>query len=357
VATASDTTRRAAATPMGLVVTRLGIDDPAWAAFVAAHPDALGYHTPAWTRMIADTYRFDAFVAATRNTDGVITGGVPVIGISRRGRRRLVSLPFTDTCPPLIAATTSIDAFAAALDRYRRDHGAGSLVVRAPLGTTVPARVVAVTHTLTLGDADQVLARAHPSQVRRNIRRAERDGVTVRVADRRDQLTGTYYALHAATRRRLGTPTQPRRFFDAVWDAVISPGHGQLLLAERGGVTIAGVVLLFGGRTVTYKYGASDDKAWQYRPNHALFAHAIRSACDNGYTAFDWGRSDHADEGLRRFKSSWGAIETPLAYTVLSDTPQATGDGRRGGVAARVIRRSPVWVCRAAGAVFYRYAA
>jgi len=167
----------------------------------------------------------------------------------------------------------------------------------------------------------------------------------------------TYFGLHVSTRRRLGVPCQPRRFFDAVWQDMIVPGHGELLLAERDDAAIAGMVLLHGSRTVTYKYGASLAEAWPHRPNHALFWHALRDAADRGYRAFDFGRSDTADAGLRSFKASWGATEAPLIYTLLVDAPAPRGASGTPGVARVVIQRAPSVVCRASGEILYRFTA
>ena len=55
-----------------------------------------------------------------------------------------------------------------------------------------------------------------------------------------------------------------------------------------------------------YKFGASDHNAWPQRPNHALFWSAIRWACDNNLSLYDFGRANLDNEGLRTFKSNWG---------------------------------------------------
>ncbi len=93
------------------------------------------------------------------------------------------------------------------------------------------------------------------------------------------------------------------------------------------------------------------------RPNNAVFWHAIRWASTHGYETFDFGRSDFESDGLRRFKSSWGAVEAPLVYSTLGKAGTSEkGSGRAGGVASTIIRRSPAAVCRAVG-LFYRWAA
>jgi CelD/BcsL family acetyltransferase involved in cellulose biosynthesis len=337
--------------------THLPLDDPRWAAFVEAHPKALGYHHPAWAGVVASTYRFDAFVLATLEGDE-ITAGLPVVDVRVLRRRRWVALPFTDTCPPLLGPGVDAEAFTGALESARVLAGC-PLLVRAPISGRVEQAAEAVSHALPLSDdPDAIQAGFHHSQ-RRNIRRAAKEGVEVCRAEKLEDLSQTFYALHATTRHRLGVPVQPRRFFEAQWNRLVAPGHGRLLLAYSNGAAVAGMLLLLGNGTVTYKYGASDAAAWGVRPNHALFAHAIREACLDGNHSFDFGRTDFEDQSLRDFKASWGATEVPLVYSALGAAParkHAAPDDSP-GLRRAVLRRAPAWVSRAAGELLYRYAA
>jgi CelD/BcsL family acetyltransferase involved in cellulose biosynthesis len=152
-------------------------------------------------------------------------------------------------------------------------------------------------------------------------------------------------------------PVQPRRFFEALWTHVLEPGHGHLLLAYWRGRPVAGVVLLAGTETLTYKYGASDEVSWQARPNHVLIWHAMRTACEDGYRLFDFGRSDLGGLGLREFKSGWAADEQPLISTTLAARAPSPSSGRGLAVMQAVLRRSPTWACRSVGELLYRHTA
>jgi CelD/BcsL family acetyltransferase involved in cellulose biosynthesis len=131
------------------------------------------------------------------------------------------------------------------------------------------------------------------------------------------------------------------------------------LIVEAAGQPIAAAVLLTWNGTVIYKFGASDESSWSLRPNHLLFWHAIRAACEQGGRWFDFGRTDIGQEGLRNFKLSWGAVEEPLFYGMVGGTPESAPSGE--GIATRVlgpvIRHGPLLLCRAAGETLYRYVA
>lgn len=325
----------------------LALEDPRWLRFVDADAGATPFHRPAWARFLSECYGFPSFAAAVVSGDEVVAG-IPVAAVRRR---HWVSLPFTDACGPLGDA----ELLAAALESGR---GARGVEVRAAL-PRVSGHVVAVGHVLALDrDVRRVFAGFHKSQVQRNIRRAEREGIEVRVATTEDELVDCFYALHVRTRRRLGAPVQRKRFFSLLWRRVLEPGGGYVLLAYHAGVPVAGAVFLTAGRTVVYKYGASDERAWSLRPNHALFSAAIAGSCAEGRATFDFGRTDLGDDGLRAFKRGWGAEEHELVYSSLgAGLAQRRRSMDAAAAAARsVIKVSPPVVCRFAGLLYGRAA-
>jgi CelD/BcsL family acetyltransferase involved in cellulose biosynthesis len=337
------------------------IDDPAWTNFVAGHPEATCFHEPAWVTTLVSAYGFRAGAAVQRSADGLVVAGMPLAEIHRpTGARRWSCLPFSDECAPLLASGGSAESLLRGVDALRRAGGVRGLEVRTAV--EVPGaycREVAVTHALSLPAAVDGAAqppRPRPA-VRRHVATADRLGVRVELARSVDDVTGTYYRLHTLTRRRQGVPTQPRAYFRLLWELMIEPGHGFVLIARKDGHPVAGAVFLLGNRTVTYKYGASDARFWSLRPNHAVMAHAITLATERRYASFDLGRTDLDNPGLARFKESWGARAQPLHYTSFSARAGRRDGPPRRGLLTGVIQRSPSIVCRGLGELLYRYAA
>jgi CelD/BcsL family acetyltransferase involved in cellulose biosynthesis len=248
----------------------------------------------------------------------------------------------------------------AELDAAREAAGVQSLELRAqPAGEQALAVVEGVRHTLRLDpDPNVVYRRFKPKQVRHAIRVAERSGVAVVPAERSEDVTEIFYSLHTATRRRLGVPVQPRRYFALLWRRILEPGFGLVLVARAGGRPVAAAVFLAWKGTVVYKHSASLADAWGLRPNNAVLWHAIRWACENGYSTFDLGRTDTGNEGLLLFKRGWGGDEQPLVYSMLGRTRVSRpGMGPVTRFSRLLIRRSPPFVCRAVGHAFYRHTA
>jgi CelD/BcsL family acetyltransferase involved in cellulose biosynthesis len=333
---------------------RLRLTDKRWLALVSSHPKAVAFHHPAWTRVLAETYGLRGFVWALRD-NGRITAGLPLLETRKPlAGVRWVSLPFSDACVPL-ANPDELDPLLQSLAADARAAGVQAVEVRGQVDTAgYGRRVAAVQHILHLDeDADAIVRRFHPSQVRANIRRGERGPVRLRRADSMRDLTELFYDLHTRARQRQGIPVQSRRFFEALWRHMLEPGLGYCVLAEIGSTPVAGAVFLTWNGTTTYKFGASDPASLRHRPNHLIFWHAIQSAMADGHHAFDFGRTDVEHDSLQAFKRTWGTEEAPLYYSWAGRTQgdQFTPTLRAG--MAGVIRHSPLWVTRVLGEVLY----
>jgi lipid II:glycine glycyltransferase (peptidoglycan interpeptide bridge formation enzyme) len=192
------------------------------------------------------------------------------------------------------------------------------------------------------------------SMHRRNIRVAERRGVTIERGDGVADLK-TFYRLHIVTRKRLGVPVQPWKFFELIGRDMLEKGLGHILLAYQNNECIASAVFLYWNKILTYKYGASNASSLQSKPNDLLFWTAIDWGCKNGFTSLDFGRTDYSNDGLRAFKSGWGAEEKPLIYYSLPASSHNNNPSRIIPIVKSIIRVSPVWVTRALGEFAYRF--
>jgi CelD/BcsL family acetyltransferase involved in cellulose biosynthesis len=342
-------------------IAALPIDSPEWKQFVRSQAEALAYHDPEWSLMLGECYGFRPFAVGLFER-GRILAGLPVVETRTLGRkRRWISLPFTDNCPPLAVSESASRELAAGLDRFRQHAGVHRLDVHAQLaGPSIFSRAVGFTHTVDLTPGSASLFRAFDrSQVQRGIKRSRRDGVTIRRAEHESDLTKTYYDLHLHTRRRHGTPVQPRAFFELLWRMILEPGHGFLYLAYSGRIPVAGAVFLAGQETLTYKYNGSRPEFWRERPNHALIWHAMEWGCENGFRTFDFGLTHFPNHGLREFKRRWAAREEHLHRSVVADTALQgrSLDGLPERALGAVIRNGPLWLCRGVGELLYKHAA
>jgi CelD/BcsL family acetyltransferase involved in cellulose biosynthesis len=321
-------------------------------------PSASIFHHPAWLRLLRDQYGYELSAVCIQDQRGEIAAGLPLARIrSALTGRRLVALPFSDLCGPLIQAgepDRRVAELAAALgDEQRRDGTDLEIRDQLPLaGGSIGDRFFH--HTLELAPDFQAVEAGFEKQVKRGIRKAVREGVDVKRATDRVALDD-FFRLHVRTRRHQGVPTQPRSFirrFERLFDEDL----GFVLTARWQGQPIAAAIFLTYNGTLTYKYGASDRRYLAKRPNNLLFAEAIRWGSANGISVLDFGRTDPENEGLRSFKRSWGADERSLVYTRLTKKPDEIRRDRAKRPLRYLIRHSPPLVGRLVGAALYKHA-
>jgi CelD/BcsL family acetyltransferase involved in cellulose biosynthesis len=345
--------------PERLAPQILGLDDERWLAFVQSAEGALPSHHPRWASMLSECYGYRTFVLALTDAGNNVVAGIPLADVKfPLLGRKWVSLPFTDYVPPLLESSRLGPPLMAELEAVRQSERVDRVEIRARVDGAAYAVDRGFRHVLPLdADLDSIFRSFHPSQVQRGIRKAEREGTVVRPGRRIEDLTEVYFPIHAETRRRLGIPVQPRHFFELLWQRVIDPGFGRLFLAEVGTRPIAGVVVLFGGKTAAYKYSASASDVSLYRPTHLILWHAIRAAWEMGHTQFDFGRTDFDSAGLRSFKLTWGAREETLTYSAIGQDPASRSTTEPPRLMRAIIRRSPVAAARILGQLLYKYTA
>jgi lipid II:glycine glycyltransferase (peptidoglycan interpeptide bridge formation enzyme) len=192
---------------------------------------------------------------------------------------------------------------------------------------------------------------------RRSVRRSSARGLRVRTAAVERDVTDDFYRLHVRTRQRQGVPVQPRRYFALLWERLIRPGLGFVLLADDGDRPVAGAVFLAWNGTLVYKYGASTPESWPDRPNHLLLWEAICRGVGEGAHTLDLGRTAVELEGLATYKRRWGASQDRLVYSLLGGSRLRGTERGMPRPAAAVLRRSPAAVTRLTGELLYRFAA
>ena len=272
---------------------------------------------------------------------------------------RGVSLPFTDECAPILPDGMPFDEAArevisrAESRRWKtiefrgRERGMGNL----------PASAEYLTHELDLMPGEGIVFSRFRPNVQRNIRKAEREGISV-APDSTPAGVREFYRLNCMTRREHGLPPQPVRFFENLRSDVMEKGFGTLFLARHKGNAVAGAVFLhFAGKAI-YKYGASDRRYQELRPNNLVFREGIRDLCGKGVRTLSFGRTDLHHEGLRQFKLGWGAVEKTLQYAKYDVTSKAylsTKKYRATIPWENTVSKLPLPVLRLIGRMAYRH--
>ncbi|MBW2342150.1 MAG: GNAT family N-acetyltransferase [Deltaproteobacteria bacterium] len=135
----------------------------------------------------------------------------------------------------------------------------------------------------------------------KQLSRAWKEGVQVEIT-RDGNAIDEFHRLDVMTRRRQGVPPHPRRFLHNLHRYIIEKNKGFCMVASVARKIIADYIYLLHGKTVLFKFGASDDGYFELRPNHFLIWEAMKWGIENGYTKFHFGRTDISHDTLRQFK-------------------------------------------------------
>jgi hypothetical protein len=292
--------------------------DPRWQVFVDSHPDASVFHQPGWLKSLSLCYGYKPVALTLTPPGSPLENALLYCEVrSPLTGDRLVSVPFSDHCEPLLSAREELDSFAAHLARTIEKNGWKYFELRPVRHAPDEKRNLRLScsyylHRLDLRPPEQALFKGlHRDSVQRKIRRAEREALRYEEGNS-EELLEHFYRLMIMTRRRHGLPPQPLNWFRSV---IKSMGkNAQIRVAFKGDTAVASIFTLTTRKSLVYKYGCSDTRFNNLGGTAMLFWNAICQAKANGLVEFEMGRSDIPNKGLITFKERWAAKRSVVKY-------------------------------------------
>jgi hypothetical protein len=291
------------------------IDFPRWNESLRSLPGYSFFHTSSWAEALHRSYGYQSSYF-TIGREKVLSALLPCMGVSSAlTGKRGVCLPFTDYCEPLASSATQFqEMFSAAVAHGKRlnwkylELRGGETFLKSEQPSEWHYG-----HTLDLTSGTRKIFTGLRDSNRRNIRKAEKENINVSIAASPDAVSA-FCRLNALTRRDHGLPPQPRRFFQRVYDLILSKGMGFIVLASFRGDPVAANVYFCFGDQILYKYGAANRAFQHLRASNLVMWEAIKWGCDQGYRTLCFGRTEPDNEGLRQFKTGWGVRERLIKY-------------------------------------------
>ena len=264
--------------------------------------------------MLESLYRHECPYLVARGSDGAFAGVLPLVRVkSLLFGHYLVSMPFVNYGGPL-GSGEAVRALADHAVSMARSGGVKLLELRSrtELPLDLPASHRKITVVLDLPDSPEALRKQLGAKLRSQIKRPEKEGVTVRFGA--DQV-GAFFEVFARHMRDLGTPTQSRalfeqiaaRFGDEAW-------FGCAYLGETPIACGAG-----------FRWGDEFEMTWasalhefnRVSPNMLLYAAFMDRSIAEGVKLFNFGRCS-PDSGTHRFKKQWGSRDEQLWWYQVS---------------------------------------
>ena len=344
------------------------VQDPRWDQFVETHPFGWVCHLSGWKQVLEGTFHHmrGYYFALMDDAGERIEAGLPVFHVrSRLFGDRLVSIPFATLSDALVENASQFQQLGSAAQQLAATLNARWIEVRslhsgpAIRGPSWGESNVFKLHYLELAEGSEKLLKSFkPKSVRHSIRRAAKHQLQLKGDGTRSALD-LFFSLHMGTRKRLGLPLHPYRWFETLWRVFAPSGRLGILAAEKNKTTIGALLLFKFKDRISVDYSAYDEAFADMRPNHFLFWEAIQMACREGFKTFDFGRtrSDHA--GLMEYKSRWGTRTMDLPQFFYPKAHNDLISPKRGGAKLQLLhaacRHSPKFARKAIGEFCYRH--
>lgn len=303
--------------PVELVET---LPEERWQPFVDSHPQGNIFHTPAMQAVFARTRGCEPLLRAVVADDGRVLALLTAVGVRLAGGplARLTSRAVAYGGLLCAAGEEGQEALAALL----RGHNHTS--ARRFLFTELRHRSNAAAQRETLAacgyeheqELNFLIDLARPAEAiweglnrtaRKNVRRAERDGLIVQEVTTEEELAD-FYALLRQVYADAQVPLADVSLFRTAFDLLRPRGLARFVLARSPqGVAGARVVLLYKGVIFDW-YAGADRELRDSRPNDFLVWHTLQWGAAHGYHTFDFGGAGHPDVpyGVRDFKAKFG---------------------------------------------------
>ena len=327
-----------------------------WDDLILSAEDNSFFLTAAWANVLNDSYGYKPLYFTLMDSRQ-LKGLIPLMEIkSILTGCRGVSLPFTDYCEPIIH-NRHHNLYNAILEYGKKsnwqyiEYRGGEKLLH-----DNPASANYYRHVLPLTQSKNKLKKKFRSSTRRNINKAIKNNVRIKVSKSAASLL-EFYRLHCGTRKIHGIPPQPSHFFKAIYDHVVSKDRGIVLLGYSGRKLIAAAVFLHFGRKAIYKYGASDRNYLNLRANNLIMWEAIQWYAERGYETFCFGRTETENQGLLQFKNGWAAQLKKLHYYKYNLKTDAFEAAKPGVIDfhKKIFQKMPVLLLKAIGATLYRH--
>ena len=335
------------------------LKDPRWEDLVAKHPLASPFHQRGWLQALYRTYGYRSLVLTSAREGEPMADGVVLCHVSSWiTGTRLVSLPFSDHCEPLLRDRRDLPEFTAWL-RTECDARRWKYVEIRPLsrihersGGLHPSASYCF-HELDLRPGlDQLFRSLHKDSMQRRIKRAERERLSY-TAGRSEKLVDEFYRLMVKTRKRHQLLPQPRVWFKNLVECM--GDKAQVRVAATNDTPIAAMLTLTHGTSVTYKYGCSDERLHNLGAMPFLFWRLIQESKASGVERIDFGRSDFEQKSLIAFKDKLGTTKKTLEYYRYPQESEPAWPAWGEHMSRQVFAMLPNSISSVAGRLVYRH--
>jgi FemAB-related protein (PEP-CTERM system-associated) len=336
-------------------------DEDAWTRY-ALDADVDGhFYAYAWRNVIwrALNHR-PRYLLAKRQ--GVVTGILPLFDVnSRLFGRSLISVPFLNGGGVLADDDESRNALLSYAHQLMLEDGHRYVELRHRAPSSIAQDLVSRSHKvamrLPLPSDAETLFQSFKAKLRSQIRRPVKAGARAQVIDGQNVVArdiDAFYEVFSENMRDLGTPVFPKALFRETINTFGADAKLSIIWLDHHPAAVG----------LAVGFGSSLEMIWAssrrcFNPlsvNMMLYWETLRTAIDQGYKTFDFGRC--TPEGPTfRFKAQWGAEPSSLHWYYLGQKdhlPDISPTNPRFHLAVRAWQTLPIAIANRIGPVIAR---
>lgn len=352
--------------------------DKKWLEFLDKHPQGSIYHHPLWLKVLENESGQKIVKLVCMNENDEIVGIFPLqytkgfpFGVGGvPGAKRLSSLPRSPVGGPLTIDSTVAKLMIEKAVSLLKNDSDKLLQIKSyeiDLNEKVESlnkflwREIYIKTIPEYPDEIRFGNSRNHAAVKRAVNKAKRSGVIFRVADSEEDLR-KWYPLYLDTMRFHTTPARSFDFYKDIWEQLKPKGLMQLVLAEleenEKKIIIAGSVLFFYNKVVTYAFNGSSRKHLELRPNDILHWQAIFNAQIEGYKYYDLGEVSKNHQSLAAYKKKWGSDIREMYHYYYPKPKQLDEEnldtGIAGGIKEKIWQKLPLALTAKFGKMVYK---
>jgi FemAB-related protein (PEP-CTERM system-associated) len=296
-----------------IIQTLTAQDCSAWDHYVEHSADGLPLQLTGWRDIFAQTNGYETFYL-------MACDGSQLVGVMPLFLVRSFLLGNTLTTPPGALCADSDGAAGALIEHGQtlaHQVGAKRLVLQ-DSRQAWPGELQTSSHhvhwLVDLREGEEKLWKGLDGNIRRQVRLAQRNGLTVAV-DRSGDKLDDFYGLFSRFTHQAGTPVFGRDFLAAIIKTF--PGRFNIVVVYHADQPIAAYFQLEMGGLMSGMWGAALPEFLSLRPVYLAYWTIISEAVAGGFDYLDMGRSP-ANSNAAKYKGQWGGVCRPVHQQVWS---------------------------------------
>ncbi len=303
-------------------------DEEKWNRYISIHPLVSPYHHFGWKKSIETAYGHRCYYLIAEDIKNEIIGVLPTVLIRPPlVSGKLCSLPFCDLGASLANSEAIEKVLIEKALQLVTEHHLSCFEYRAGCHRPVSAMDLEQLHQahkvrmlLDLPATSEELMTSFKSKLRSQIRKAEKNGLTVELGNSQ-QLLDNFFEVFSCNMKDLGSPTHSKKWFGEI---IKNYGNEIIIgiIQHQDTAVGAGIVLQIGNKA-SIPWASTKREYNRFSPNMLLYWSLLKHSTDNGLKTFDFGRSSYG-EGTYKFKEQWGARPVPLAWKTIQENDHRT---------------------------------